>query len=310
MKLLVFTQKIDSRDGILGFFHAWVRELAHMSDEVIVICLQKGEYDLPKNVTVYSLGKEHGVSFFSYIKNFYQYLFLIRKSYDRVFVHMNEEYVLLGGLYWKLRGIPLYLWRNHPCGSVRTRIAVMLSTKVFCTSKDSFTARFKKTLLMPVGVDTHLFKPVPGVTRKKYSVCMVSQIRPIKRIELALQAINILVSSGTQVSITIVGSPPQKDLAYYDMLQTYIADHNLANSVQLVKEVPQNKIPEIDSSHEIYLNLTASGSFDKVIVEAAACGLPLVASNVGILVAITDLHSVPRFVGYYYMYFQIVLYYQ
>ncbi len=280
MKLLVFTQKVDRGDSLLGFFHGWLVELSNVFDEVTVICLGKGEFDLPKNVTVYSLGKERGVSWLGYVVNFYQYLFLIRNAYDRVFVHMNQEYVLLGGLYWKLRGIPVYLWRNHPHGTTLTRIAVLFSTKVFCTSAHSFTARFRKTSIMPVGVDTHIFKPVAAVTRKKYSVCMISRVSPIKHIDLALEAVNMLVLSGTQVSLTIVGSPTPKDFAYYEKLEKYVADHSLSNCVQFVPEVPQSNIPEIDSSHEIYLNLTPSGSFDKAIVEAAACGaIPLVSNS-------------------------------
>ncbi len=280
MKLLVFTQKVDSKDSILGFFHGWIRELAKGAESVSVICLWKGDLDLPKNVTVYSLGKERGVSLLGYIKNFYHYLFLIRGSYDRVFVHMNQEYILLGGLYWKLIGIPVYMWRNHPAGSIMTRIAVLFSTKVFCTSPQSFTARFKKTILMPVGVDTNTYRPKEGVIRKKYSVLVLGRIAPIKRIELALHAVNTLVSSGAQISMAIIGSPTPKDAWYYNNLKAYVAKHHLSGHISFVPGVSPDKTSEIYSSHEVYLNLTLSGSFDKTIVEAVSCGaIPLVLNH-------------------------------
>ena len=119
-----------------------IEEFAKKAEEVIVICLYKGEVNLPKNVTVYSLGKEKGVSHFGYVINLYHYLFLIRGSYDRVFIHMNQEYILLAGLYWKIKKIPVYMWRNHPVGNILTHLAVWLSTKTFCTSTSSFVARF------------------------------------------------------------------------------------------------------------------------------------------------------------------------
>src|SRR3990167_7712633 len=150
MRLLIFTQKVDSMDPVLGFFHGWIKKISERALSVSVICLEKGSFDLAKNVTVYSLGKEKAVSKFRYIINLYKYLWLISGSYDKVFVHMNEEYVLLAGLYWKLKGIPVYLLRNHPYGSILTRFAVLLSTKVFCTSIQSFTTRFEKTVIMPV----------------------------------------------------------------------------------------------------------------------------------------------------------------
>lgn len=47
MNLLIITQKIDQNDDVLGFFHRWVEEFSKYCELVIVICLQKGEYDLP-----------------------------------------------------------------------------------------------------------------------------------------------------------------------------------------------------------------------------------------------------------------------
>ena len=279
MKLLIFTQKVDKNDSTLGFFHTWIKEFAKKAESITVICLEKGEFDLSNNVTIYSLGKERGVSRLVYLKNLYHYLFLIRGSYDKVFVHMNQEYVLLAGLYWKIKNIPVYLWRNHPNGSFLTRIAVALSTKVFCTSKFSFVARYKKTVLMPVGNDLALFRPVAGIVRKKHSVCMLGRISPIKHIELALEAINQLVLSGAQITLTIIGSPGYKDRSYYNSLKKYITDHNLSSYIFLSEEVPFNKHPEIFSGYEINLNLTESGSFDKTILGGTSCGaIPLVSN--------------------------------
>jgi len=57
LKLLIITQKLDERDSVLGFFVGWVRELAKHFPQIIVVCLEKGEYDLPANVRGLSLGK-------------------------------------------------------------------------------------------------------------------------------------------------------------------------------------------------------------------------------------------------------------
>jgi len=286
MKLLIFTQKVDKNDSVLGFFHTWIKEFAKRADEVIVICLYKGEVDLPENITVYSLGKEVSNSQFSIFKkikytiSLFHYLFLIRGSYDKVFVHMNQEYVLLAGLYWRLKNIPIYMWRNHPRGNIFTRLAVWLSTKTFCTSKLSFVARFKKAVIMPAGNDTNLFKPVQGIVRKKHSVCMLGRIAPIKHQELALEAINYLVKSGAQISLTIIGSALEKDKDYYNALKNYIIRNKLSYYIFLLEEVPFNEHPAIFSGYEVNLNLTDSGSFDKTILGGTSCGaVPLVANE-------------------------------
>ena len=280
MRLLIFTQKVDKNDSILGFFHTWINELSKRVESVTVICLGKGVVDLPNNVTVYSLGKERGASKMDYVINLYKYIFLIRRSYDKVFVHMNEEYVVLLGLYWRLINKQIYLWRNHPNGGVYTYIASALSNKIFCTSSMAFVARFKKTVIMPAGIDTTLFQPLAGVMRKKHSVVILGRVAPIKRIELALEAMDKLIKGGTQTSLTIIGSPLDRDMDYYNSLKKYVTDKELSGYVQFVPEVTMDKVPEIFSSHEISLNLTPSGSFDKTIVESTACGaLPLVSNE-------------------------------
>jgi len=74
MKLLIVTQKVDKNDDILGFFHGWIAEFAKHCEKITVIALGVGEYDLPRNVEVLSLGKEGGKSRLKYILNFYKYM--------------------------------------------------------------------------------------------------------------------------------------------------------------------------------------------------------------------------------------------
>ena len=84
MKLLFITQKVDARDDVLGTYHRWIEEIANHFERVTVICLEEGEYDLPSNVEVFSLGKETGVSRVRYIVHFYKYVWGMRRKYDSV----------------------------------------------------------------------------------------------------------------------------------------------------------------------------------------------------------------------------------
>ena len=140
MKLLIITQTVDKNDPILGFFHRWIGEFAKNFEKVTVICLEMGEHHLPKNVKVLSLGKEAGRSKFQYLFKFYKYILQERKNYDAVFVHMNQEYVLLGWKFWKLWDKKIFLWRNHAKGNLFTRLAVLLSDKVFCFDRKIIVA--------------------------------------------------------------------------------------------------------------------------------------------------------------------------
>src|SRR5665213_2769000 len=159
MRLLICTQAVDLDDPVLGFFHRWLEEISKHSETVHVICLKEGRHDLPKNVFVHSLGKESGRSRIKYLTRFFRYIREFRSEYDAVFVHMNAEYVVLGGLLWRLWGKRIGLWRNHKQKSFFTSIAVRLSEFVCYTSPEAFVARFKNSVQMPIGIDTIFFTP-------------------------------------------------------------------------------------------------------------------------------------------------------
>ncbi len=123
MKLLICTQAVDLDDPVLGFFHRWIAEFSKRCESVHVICLKSGRFSLPSNVYVHSLGKESGRSRVKYVFNFYRHIFALRGTYDSVFVHMNSEYVVLGGLLWRGGRKRIVLWRNHKMPGLTTRIA-------------------------------------------------------------------------------------------------------------------------------------------------------------------------------------------
>lgn len=282
MRLLVITQKVDKEDPVLGFFHNWIRKLSERFEEISVICLEKGSYDLPKNVKVFSLGKESVRSRMRYVNNFFNLILGLHRKYDSVFVHMNQEYILLGGFLWKILRKKVYFWRNHQYGNLLTRIAAGLSHKIFCTSKFAFVARYKKTVLMPVGVDTDMFKPDIGGSRpkeKKNKILFLGRISPIKKPDLLIEALNILKNKKIDFTCDIYGDPLLKDENYYDSLKDKVKKFGLENRVSFFKGVPNYETPKIYNDYEIFINLTPSGSFDKTILEAAACGCIPVVTN-------------------------------
>jgi glycosyltransferase involved in cell wall biosynthesis len=287
MKILVITQAVDRNDTTLGFFHRWIEEFSKRTEKVEVICLRKGEYDLPRNVSVYSLGKEKGSSYLKRIILFFYYS-LFCSSYDAVFVHMNQEYVLLGGLMWRIWGKKVFLWRNHPHGDMWTRIAISLSNKVFCTSSNSFTAQFAKTSIMPAGIDTAIFQKNPNVFREKKSLLMFGRISPIKKIEVAIDALVELRSKGMDAHLAIIGDTASKDAGYLETLKDRAEMSGVGEYIHFEKGVPFLEAPTVYGKYELFLNFTPSGSFDKTVIEALACGSKVLVSNQSMKNALPD----------------------
>jgi len=283
MKLLVFTQIVDKDDPGLGFFHRWLGELSKHFESIIVICLKEGKHILPANVRILSLGKEQHQSRAQYLRRLYAYVWRERRNYDAVFVHMNQEYVLLCGLIWKLLGKKIYMWRNHYGGSWLTDKAAAFCTKVFCTSKYSYTAKYKKTTLMPVGVDTDFFKPDPTVKRVAGSIVSLGRISPSKRIDLLVEAFGLLKQKGASFTASIYGDALPKDAAFLETLKKRVVELGLGGQVKFYPGVPNDKTPAVYSAHEIFVNLSPSGMYDKTLFESAACGCTVVASNKDLL---------------------------
>lgn len=279
MKLLIITQKVDSEDPGLGFFHRWILEFSKHSEKTSVICLQKGTSSLPKEIQIMSLGKETFPSRFRYVVNFYRHIFREWKNYDAVLVHMNQEYVLLGGLFWRLFGKRVYMWRNHHAGSLLTDVAAAFCTKVFCTSKFSFTAKYKKTILMPVGVDISTFFPLETVERNNRSILFLARISPSKKPDLFIRALADLLEKNTQATGSIYGDPLPKDIPYYMGLKKQVEDAKLQEKIIFHAGVPNTKTVPVYSAHGIFVNLSSSGMYDKTIFEAMACGCLILASN-------------------------------
>jgi glycosyltransferase involved in cell wall biosynthesis len=280
MRLLVITQKVDLADPVLGFFHSWLGEFAKRSERLVVICLEQGMSHLPPSVTVRSLGKEKGrVSRLHYLFRFYRLLWQERKSYDAVFVHMNQEYLLAAGVWWKMRGKKVFLWRNHARGSWLTAAAVSLADKVFFTSPDSYTARFPKAELMPVGIATDFFCPDPRQAKRPRSLLFLGRISPVKRVELFLAVLEELAKRKVDFSATIAGVVLPADRAYADVVKAQVAARGLGSHVRFLGSVSPEEALRLYREHELYVNLTPAGSMDKTIFEALAVGTAVVATN-------------------------------
>ncbi|MBI4088133.1 glycosyltransferase family 4 protein [Candidatus Kaiserbacteria bacterium] len=276
MKLLVCTQAVDQDDPALGFFHEWIRALADRFESVEVICLQEGRHALSDNVRVHSLGKESGrKSRGRYAARFLQLAWSLRNSYDAVFVHQNQEYVLLAGWLWKFLGKRIFMWRNHYAGSSLTGLAAAFCDKIFCTSAHSYTARYANTVLMPVGVDTDLFKF--SESRTPHSILFLGRITPSKRPDLLVESLGLLVERGVRFTATLCGPVLSKDEGYFAALKRRAEELGLTERVTFRDGVSHDAAATLYASHEIFVNLSGSGMYDKTMFEAAASGCIVIA---------------------------------
>ncbi len=280
MRLLVLTQKMDMRDPVLGFFHRWVEEFSRQWESVIVICLYEGEHHLPSNVRVFSLGKEGGASRIKYLKRFYTYIWRERKNYDAVYVHMNQIYVLLGGLLWRMLGKKVSWWYAHGAVSALMRIAEKLTEVVFTSSLDGFRVPSKKIYVVGQGIDTELFSPVKREKKEMFRVVSVGRISLVKHIDVLINALSIILETNPNVEFYLYGLAQTEDERHcQEELKDLAKRKGVADKVHFAGAVLYTDLPHILAEADVFVQASQTGSMDKAVLEALAMDIPVVSTN-------------------------------
>ena len=262
MKLLITTQTMDERDPVLGFFVRWIEEFAKHVGHIEVICLTEGTYKLPANVCVHSLGKEKGVSRVKYILNFYRYIWRLRHDYDTVFVHMNPEYVVLGGFFWRLWNKRIALWYTHKSVDLKLRVAAHMADIILTASKESFRLASKNVRVMGHGIDTDFFSPDTQVVRGDW-ILSVGRLMKSKRHDLAIQK-----AKQDGRALRIAGEGPERT-----SLGVLASELNV--KAQFLGALTQTQLRDEYRTAAYFIHTSETGSLDKVVLEALACGLPV-----------------------------------
>lgn len=282
MKLLVLTQTVDVEHPALGFFHGWLMALSKRVSPLTVICLKKGMSTLPPSVKVLSLGKEQGVGRISYLFHFYVYIWKFRRDYDTVFVHMNPEYVVLGGLLWRLLGKKIVLWYTHRQVSLRLRIAARLAHTILTAAPESFQIKSSKVKVVGHGIDLEMFVGNRADSFKPpLTLISVGRITPIKNQDVLIEAVSRLMRDGVEVEAIIVGDPAvASDRMYFETLTALVKKSSLENKIKFIGAVSYREMPELYKKADISVNATPTGGIDKAVLESMASGtLPLTSNK-------------------------------
>jgi glycosyltransferase involved in cell wall biosynthesis len=259
MKLLICTQAVDSQDSDLGFFVRWIEEFAKHNEKVTVVTLRKGQYTLPKNVSVIVLGKG---SRLRRAWQFWRVCIAHRHDYDAVFVHMNPEYFMVAGLLWRSMGKRAALWYTHKAVNVRLKIATLLANRIFTASKASFRLQNNKVQVMGHGIDTTLFAPDTHISREDFWIS-AGRLDKIKRHDLAIRA-----AANAGKELHIVGEGLERE-----NLESLA--HQLGVRIVFLGKLSHTQVRDEFRRAALFLHMSETGSLDKLILEAVACGCPV-----------------------------------
>ncbi len=141
----------------------------------------------------------------------------------------------------------------------------------------------QKITVVPNGVDADGFKAFErqesrkmlGLPVRSRVVLSVGSLIPRKGFDLLINAFYQLVERHPDAVLYIVGGGPQKDF-----LKDLVKEKELESRVNLVGEVPNKALARWYSAADVFCLASSREGWANVIMEALACGCPVVATRV------------------------------
>jgi glycosyltransferase involved in cell wall biosynthesis len=121
------------------------------------------------------------------------------------------------------------------------------------------------------GVDLNLFRPVERDPAQPFTLLTVGHLVPVKAQELIIGALPLLPG----VRLVVAGDGPNRG-----MLETLARTLNVSDRVQFLGAVPQAQLRAHYGAADAMVLASSREGWANVLLEAMACGTPVVASRV------------------------------
>ena len=217
------------------------------------------------------------------------------EKFDVINVHYASGYGTLGRMarlkhaLLNVWGSDVYVYPYQKSFNLRIikknlKFYTYVASTSYCMADQAKKFIDRKYFITPFGVDIDMFKPVQGV--KGNDTCIIGTVKtlsPIYGISESIMAfhkvVQKLLSDGDnslvdKLQYRIYGKGEQRE-----ELEKMIDKLNLSSKIKLCGYVPNNELPEVYSSFDIFVCCSLSESFGVAAVEAMACGVPVVVSD-------------------------------
>jgi glycosyltransferase involved in cell wall biosynthesis len=263
VKRVVFvTQAIDPASPALGAVVPMVRALAERCDEVTVLALRAVPGALPANCRVRTFGARTQAGRAGRFT-----VALARELRPQaVIAHMSPIYAALAAPLCLPARVPIVLWFTHWRDSRTLRIAERVAKAVATVDRSSFPFASPKVHAIGHGIDVSEFPCRPQPANDPRRALALGRTSPAKGLEAIVEGARL-----AGVDLEIRGpSETEEERAYRAQLGVPVAD-----------AVPRSELPGVFARTDLLVNAAAEGSLDKVVFEACASCVPVLASNPG-----------------------------
>lgn len=276
MKLVFVTQQVDPAHPALAATVPKLRALAELAAEVVVLADAAVEDALPPNcrLRTFRAGTKAGRGI-RFEQALARELGGLRGG--AVIAHMCPIYAVLAAPLVRPLRIPLVLWFTHWRASRLLRAAERVSTAVATVDPRSFPLPTSKLHAIGHGIDVAEFSCTSPRVAGDLRLLALGRYSPAKGLDVVLRAVATL---GEGVRLDVHGPAlSDEERGHRAELERLAGDLPLEGRVTLGDAAPRSELPRLFASHDALVNNMRAGAPDKVVYEAAAACLPVLASN-------------------------------
>jgi glycosyltransferase involved in cell wall biosynthesis len=276
VKAVFVTQQVEPDHPTLGAAAAMVRALAERCDEVVVLASSASIEALPTNVRFRSFAAPaqslRGVRYESALVRE-----LARGRPAFLLAHMSPIYAVLAAPLLRPLRVPLLLWFTQQRGGPSLTRAAGLVDAILSVDVRSVPISSPKVHAIGHGVETGLFTCAPPGNDTRLRLLSLGRYSEVKGHDVALRALRLLLDEGVDAELAVHGEEPANDVRAH--LARLVDELGLAGHAKLGDATPRSEVPALLARTDVLVNATRGASADKVVFEALAACVPVVAAS-------------------------------
>lgn len=134
----------------------------------------------------------------------------------------------------------------------------------------------KKVMTIPFGVDTEVFKSRKDEKQEALTVGIVKSLEEVYGVSYLIEAFAEVCGKYGNMKLLIAGSGPLRQ-----SLEQLCQKLHIEDRVLFLGKIPNREIPSVLNRMDIFVMPSLSESFGVSILEAEACEIPVIATEVG-----------------------------
>lgn len=277
-KLVFVTQQVDPEHPALAATIPKIAALAQRLDEVVVLADSAVPGALPANcrVRTFGAGSKAGRGL-----RFERALAAeLRERPLGVVAHMAPVFAVLAAPLARPLRVPVVLWYTHWHASPTLRVAARLVNAIVSVDRRSFPLDSPKVHAIGHGIDVAEFECASRESHEGLSALALGRYSEAKGLDTVLRALRLTLDRGLDVRLEAHGPALNyAERAQRAELERLAAELELGDRAVLGNAVPRRELPALFARSDVLVNNMRAGAPDKVVYEAAASCLPVLASN-------------------------------